>query len=106
MWRLGKICKNFTQTFHFLFEVTALEYGVKMNVNKAVTWHNVEQTKRCEYFPDVVSDRVSDRVDALLKGAAVWRKEAVTRVYAESRGWKVASGNSINVLLWTGAEVC
>lgn len=43
----------------------------------------MEQTKRCEYFPDVVSDRVSDRVDALLKGAAVWRKEAVTRVYAE-----------------------
>lgn len=82
MWRLGKICKNCTQTFHFLFEVTALEYGVKMNVNKAVTGHNVEQTKRCEYFPDAVSDRV----DALLKGAAVWRKGAVTRVYAESTG--------------------
>lgn len=77
-----------------------------MNVNKAVTGHNVEQTKHCEYFPDPVSDRVSDRVDALLKGAAVWRKEAVTRVYAESTGWKVASSNSINVLLWTGAEVC
>lgn len=46
----------------------------------------MEQTKRSEYFPDVVSDRVSDRVDALLKGAAVWRKEAVTRVYAESTG--------------------
>lgn len=29
---------------------------------------------------------MSDRVDALLKGAAVWRKEAVTRVYAESTG--------------------